>query len=75
MILWLKLNRYSFQLRMPSQEAPYLGTAVNLEHQNQPEVSYKTLEIGMASGCMETLTDALQVEGHGFNHMPSEDAE
>jgi hypothetical protein len=75
MILWLKLNRYSFQLRMPSQEAPYLGTAVNLEHHNQPEVSYKTLEIGMASGCMETLTDALQVEGHGFNRMPSEDAE
>ena len=58
-----------------TKPAPYLGTAVNLEHQNQPEVSYKTLEIGMASGRMETPTDALQVEGHGFNRMPSEDAE
>lgn len=54
MILWLKLSRCSFQLRTLSQEAPYLGTAVNLEHQNQPEVSYQTLEIGMASGHMET---------------------
>ena len=74
MLLWLKLSRCSLQLRTLGQEAPYLGTAVNLGHQNQSEVSYKTLEIGTASGFKEMPTGALQAEGHRSNLMPSEDA-
>lgn len=45
-----------------------------MEHQNQPEVSYKTQEIGAGSGFDEMPTDALQAKDHRSNPTPREDA-
>lgn len=71
---WLKLSRCSFQVRTLGQKAPYLGITVNMEHQNLPEISYKTPETSTASGFDKMPTDALKVKGHISNPKPREDA-